>query len=117
MKRIIFIIVFLSLTDNAQAFENDYKSSAVQERWSCVDDSTGRTGNVWDVCGVAQAKTEANARQFSLDKAIAEFKGLCDIDTGCKDHQKTVNPKRTSCKLYKNGMWKCWRMLSVIVDP
>jgi hypothetical protein len=117
MKKLFWFLVILSILDyvsKAKALENDYKDT-VKERWTCTDDSSQRNGSVWSLCGVAQAKTEANARELALDKAIYEFKALCEIDTGCKDHNKTVEPKRTSCKRYVNDMWKCWRMMQVTV--
>lgn len=98
----MWLLLVLNLAHGAQT----------DDKWICTQTGTYKTGNVWSACGVAQGDTEERARLAALDHALDEFKALCAIQTGCKDSDKSVEPKRTTCLMNQWG-WKCYRMVEI----
>ena len=83
--------------------------------WICSTQSSIRSGNVIQACGVGDASTESEARSMAADAASREFKFLCDQDSSsCLNHRVTLNPKRQTCS-QTAGHFKCVRMIEYTI--
>ena len=93
------------------------------DQWICTEEGIQHSGNVWSACGVGQGMDEGAARQKALYGAINEFNTLCEMNSSCKDHDKSIEPKRTTCGQTNEStvipgvmQWKCYRMIQVTVN-
>lgn len=86
--------------------------SESRDQWLCTDEGVMRTANVWSVCGVGEGDTEGGARARALREGLLEFTSLCTLSTGCMNHKRSVEPKRTTC-YQERGWWKCTRMVEI----
>lgn len=105
MKFLIVLLISILIPQKALA----------ADQWFCTDQSSARNGNVFSACGVGESVSEALARDLALNNALGEFKAICDSTTSCKDQPTFVEPKRLSCSLGKYEIWKCYRMIQIIV--
>lgn len=85
-------------------------STAYAEDWLCKEEASQRYGESVYSCGVASSKDESVARTLALDNAKIEFDKVCQLSSDCKNHDISVEPKRTSCDLH-NKFFKCYRLL------
>ena len=83
-------------------------SIASADEWICKEASSQKRGTDFLVCGVGEAKSEADARIDALRDAAREFKELCSQSTDCRDYEPKVDPKRTDCEKSAKG-YKCYR--------
>lgn len=88
--------------------------NAYAEDWFCLTDSGKRNDNVISSCGVGEAPSESLARTDALNQAIAEFATICKWSSDCAGKQKSVEPKRLTCKQTKDR-WKCYRLIEVTI--
>ena len=72
-------------------------SVPAQADWFCQEASSQKTGSWITTCGKATAKTEAQARIDAREKAIEEFKRVCNISKDCRDFDFSMKPMRTEC--------------------
>lgn len=93
---IFFQLVLLSLKSNAQ--------------WLCVESSGRNTENFYQVCGIGQNQSEAEARALAFEAAKNEFKRACSESENCLSRNKSLEIKRTECKKTENE-YKCYRLL------
>jgi len=102
MKTLITLILMLVLEGQASA----------SEQWRCTEEGITREGNTFVSCGMSVDYKEDIAKENALIVATTDFQMLCDIDTGCKNHEVTVNPGRTTCeKLSNDYHYKCFRIV------
>lgn len=104
MRALFLIIVLWGYTAHSES----------KDVWVCTDEATVRSGDVWQACGVGEGEEEGLARKRALNAAVDEFTSLCTLSTDCFKHNRTIEPKRTTCQVAKDGRyWKCWRMVQV----
>lgn len=97
MKALILWQIFsLSLQSNAD--------------WMCVDSAGRNTENFYQVCGIGQNQSEAEARALAFEAAKNEFKRICAESENCQSRNKSLEIKRTECKKLENE-YKCYRLL------
>lgn len=88
---------------------------ASADDWICKEESSMVKGNTIKACGVGTDKDENEARTQAFNNAKAEFDRVCNASDNCKDHEVTVEPKRTTCDS-DNGQTKCYRMVEFTFD-
>lgn len=97
MKSLILWKIFsLSLQSNAD--------------WMCVDSAGRNSENFYQVCGIGQNQSEAEARALAFEAAKNEFKRICAESENCLSRNKSLEIKRTECKRLENE-YKCYRLL------
>lgn len=78
--------------------------------WMCEQSSGVKNFDNFQACGVAEAKTEMEARQLAYESAKSEFDNICQSSNKCKENQVLVEPGRTACS--KEGdNFKCYRLI------
>ena len=80
------------------------------DQWLCTDESSQIQNGALLACGVGKGKDENEARASAFENAKAEFKRICTASDTCKQHEISVEPKRTSCE-GKEGSYKCYRLI------
>jgi hypothetical protein len=85
------------------------------DSWLCTEESSQRRDDVISSCGIGVASDENQARAKAFDNAKAEFDRICNPSADCKDHEITIEPKRTSCMKTKTGKVKCYRLVAFTV--
>lgn len=90
------VIIFLSLQAHAD--------------WFCTESAGKNSEGTYQVCGIGEDPSEAQARTLAFDAARAEFNRTCQEDLKCKSSSKSLELKRTECKKSPTG-YKCYRML------
>ena len=94
------LLMFLTVF-NAQA----------KDDWFCNTESSQTIGDEVQACGRAKDPDEDKARGMAFESAKAEFLRVCKVSDNCRNHDMTVEPKRTTCdKVGKN--YECVRMVS-----
>lgn len=86
-----------------------------KDDWFCERESAERNGGVYNICGVAQSNDETYARSRALSAALGDFDKMCSESADCDGRPKTVEPGRTSCSVEANGLWKCYRMITITI--
>ncbi len=106
MKSLIAFITLLFLfSGNVRADESG--------TWFCEVDTGKRMGNVYWSCGMHSDLDESGARLGALKDALYQFDLICEASSDCARKPRTVEPRRSSCKQLKNGLWSCSRLIVV----
>jgi hypothetical protein len=101
MKSLILSHIFIQVILLSQLSKAD---------WLCVDSSGRNTENFYQVCGIGQNQSEAEARALAFEAAKNEFKRICAESDNCQSRNKNLEIKRTECKKLENE-YKCYRLL------
>lgn len=78
--------------------------------WLCREESSQRQENAIKACGIGTGKDENAARLNAFDNSKTEFLRICKSSDDCRDHEITIEPKRTSCE-QEDGGYKCYRLI------
>ena len=92
-----------------------WSTDAWTSDWLCTEESSQRSGNEVQSCGVGIAATEDQARIKAFDNARIEFNRICQASDDCRGHQVSVKPRRTSCAANDQGI-KCYRLLEFTIN-
>ncbi len=103
MKSLLILISFITLP----AFADETGS------WFCEVDVAKRAGNIYYSCGMSSDLDEGGARLGALKDALHQFELICEASSDCDRKPRTVEPRRSSCKQLKNGLWSCSRLIVV----
>jgi hypothetical protein len=98
MSTQIIFLLLTSVTANADWFCTEASSQGSSEK------------GIYQVCGVSENSSEADARAHAFENARNEFNRACSEDNRCKTSAKILELKRTECKKIATG-YKCYRML------
>ena len=84
------------------------------DSWLCTEESSQRSGNIINACGIGLGSEENTARLKALDNAKLEFKRLCEVSSDCAGRMISVQPQRTTCETEGAG-YKCYRLLAFTI--
>ena len=84
-----------------------------QDNWFCESQSGKRDGATFWICGMGDGLDEGAARAQALKDGLKQFTLICEASSDCRETPRTVSPQRMSCKVAKNGLWTCVRLLVV----
>lgn len=81
----------------------------VSYSWLCTEAASERSGSIIYACGVATAKTEAEAQKRARDNALEELRTICNNSVDCKNKELYISPLRKDCTKSTDGTYKCYR--------
>lgn len=105
--KIKIILLFFALTSHLSASAQD---------WFCSKGSSRRNGNIFEVCGLGENKSEVISIKKALKSAFKEFDLICNQFDDCKKKFKDVTPMRIDCD-WMDDKIKCYRSFAIEVNP
>lgn len=85
------------------------------DNWLCKEESSQRSGNSIQSCGIGKGESEDVARVNAFENSKKEFTLVCDNSDDCIGRKVSISPQRTSCEPTKNGEFICYRLVNFTI--
>lgn len=90
-------------------------SANAEANWLCKVAASERNGDTINICGIAEAETENEARLNAGKAAYQELDLICSKSPDCYNFELVFKPLRTDCTQGPDKKYKCYRGIEATI--